>query len=319
MKNKKTATENYSKMGRVGVLFGGVSAEREVSLEGGKAVFNALITMGVDAVTIDLGKYVVEQISQAKINAAVIVLHGGIGEDGRLQALLDIMGIPYTGSDTQSSALAMNKVLSKQLWLGVAIATSPFVVLNNQTDFSEAIKYLGGSAMVKPAHEGSSIGMGLAYSAEELQAAYVHAAQYDTAVFAEKVLRGDEYTVAIINGEVLPVIKLETDRVFYDYDAKYIDNDTRYICPCGLSEQEEQDISELALAAFNSLQCEGWGRVDIMVDENGKFNVLEVNTVPGMTSHSLVPMAAKAAGYSFDALIGEIIKPLASNKKNKKV
>jgi D-alanine-D-alanine ligase len=169
--------------------------------------------------------------------------------------------------------------------------------------------------MVKPAHEGSSIGMGFAYSAEELKVAYDNAAQYDAVVLAEKILVGEEYTVAIVNGETLPVIKLETDRVFYDYDAKYIDNDTRYICPCGLSEKEEQDINDLSLAAFNSLQCEGWGRVDVMRDENGVFNVLEVNTVPGMTSHSLVPMAAKAAGYSFETLISKIINPLSKNKK----
>jgi D-alanine-D-alanine ligase len=314
MKNEINATVNLSNIGRVGVLFGGVSAERAVSLDSGKAVFDALVAIGVDAVAIDLQINVVQQILHAEIDAAFIVLHGGIGEDGRLQALLELMGIPYAGSDTQSSALAMNKLLSKQLWLGVGITTSPFVVLNAQTNFSDAINYLGGSAMVKPAHEGSSIGMGFAHSAEELKKAYVNAAEYDAVVLAEKVLVGEEYTVAIVNGETLPVIKLETDRIFYDYDAKYIANDTRYICPCGLSEKEEQEIKELAVAAFNSLQCEGWGRVDIMRDENNVFNVLEVNTVPGMTSHSLVPMAAKAAGYSFEMLIGEIIKPLTNNK-----
>jgi D-alanine-D-alanine ligase len=314
MKSEINTTVNFSSIGRVGVLFGGVSAERAVSLDSGKAVFDALVAIGVDAVAIDLQDNVVQQILHAEIDAAFIVLHGGIGEDGRLQALLEIMDIPYAGSDTQSSALAMNKLLSKQLWLGVGISTSPFVVLNDQTNFSEAISYLGGSAMVKPAHEGSSIGMGFAYSAEELKAAYDNAAEYDAVVLAEKVLVGEEYTVAIVNGETLPVIKLETDRIFYDYDAKYIANDTRYICPCGLSKKEEQEIKELAIAAFNSLQCKGWGRVDIMRDENNVFNVLEVNTVPGMTSHSLVPMAAKAAGYSFEMLIGEIIKPLSNNK-----
>jgi D-alanine-D-alanine ligase len=303
-------TINFSKIGRVGVLFGGLSAERDVSLDSGQAVFNALVTLGVNAVAIDLQANVVEQITQANIDAAFIVLHGGIGEDGRLQALLDIMDIPYTGSDTQSSALAMNKLLSKQLWQGVGVTTSAFVVLDETTDFAKAIDELGGSAMVKPAHEGSSIGMGFAYSAEELQIAYANAAKYDAIVLAEKVLVGDEYTVAIVNGQILPVIKLETDHVFYDYDAKYIANDTRYICPCGLSAEEEREINTLALAAFTSVQCRGWGRVDLMRDEKNKFNVLEVNTVPGMTSHSLVPMAAKAAGYSFEALVAEIIKPL---------
>jgi D-alanine-D-alanine ligase len=306
-------TSDFSIIGRVGVLFGGLSAERDVSLDSGQAVFDALISLGVDAVAIDVQDNVVEQIAQANINAAFIVLHGGIGEDGRLQALLDIMKIPYTGSDTQSSALAMNKLLSKQLWQGVGVSTSPFVVLDETTDFVKAIDELGGSAMVKPAHEGSSIGMGFAYSAEELQAAYTKAAQYDAIVLAEKVLVGDEYTIAILNGQALPVIKLETDRVFYDYDAKYIANDTRYICPCGLNVEEEQQINALALAAFSSVQCRGWGRVDIMRDEKNEFHVLEVNTVPGMTSHSLVPMAAKAAGYSFEMLVGEILKPLLVN------
>ena len=306
-------TGDFSIIGRVGVLFGGLSAERDVSLDSGQAVFDALILLGVDAVAIDVQENVIEQITQANINAAFIVLHGGIGEDGRLQALLDIMKIPYTGSDTQSSALAMNKLLSKQLWQGVGVSTSPFVVLDETTDFVKAIGELGGSAMVKPAHEGSSIGMGFAHSAKELQAAYAKAAQYDAIVLAEKVLVGDEYTIAIVNGQALPVIKLETDRVFYDYNAKYIANDTRYICPCGLSIEEEQQINTLALAAFSSVQCRGWGRVDIMRDENNVFHVLEVNTVPGMTSHSLVPMAAKAAGYSFEMLVGEILKPLLVN------
>ncbi|MGS2717742.1 D-alanine--D-alanine ligase [Eionea flava] len=315
MSSNKQAMEKkinkLSDLGRIGVLFGGVSAEREVSLESGQAVFNALRHLGADAVAIDLTGDVVEKILQANINTAFIVLHGGIGEDGRLQALLELLNIPYAGSDTQSSALAMNKLLSKQLWKGVGVATSPFVVLSQTTDFEKAMDYLGGSAMVKPAHEGSSIGMGFAHSAQELKAAYQVAAEYDATVLAEKVLVGDEYTIAIVNGEALPVIKLETDRVFYDYDAKYRDNTTRYICPCGLNDQETEEIKQLALSAFNSLQCSGWGRVDIMRDENNAFNVLEVNTVPGMTSHSLVPMAAKAAGYSFDELVGEIISPLA--------
>lgn len=299
---------DFSEVGRVGVLFGGLSAEREVSLESGQAVVQALNNLGVETIAIDVQENVVEQIIEANIAVAFIALHGGMGEDGRLQALLDIMRIPYTGSDTQSSALAMNKMLSKQVWQGIQLATSPFAILNEKTDFVETIAWLGGSAMVKPAHEGSSIGMGFAYSAEELQAAYMKAAKYDAVVLAEKVLVGSEYTIAILNGQALPVIKLETDRIFYDYQAKYISNDTRYVCPCGLTTQQEQDVQSLALSAFTSLQCKGWGRVDIMCDEKGDFQVLEVNTVPGMTSHSLVPMAAKAAGYDFDALVGEILK-----------
>jgi len=289
-----------------------------VSLDSGQAVFNALLALGVDAVAIDLKENMIAQIKSANIDAAFIVLHGGAGEDGRLQALLNIMNIPYTGSDMQSSALAMNKLLSKQLWQGVSVATSPFVVLDESTNFEKAIQQLGGSAMVKPAHEGSSIGMGFAYSAAELQTAYMNAVKYDAMVLAEKVLVGEEYTVAILNGQALPIIRLETDRVFYDYDAKYIADDTRYICPCGLNVEEEQEMNALALAAFASLQCQGWGRVDIMRDEHNKFQVLEVNTVPGMTDHSLVPMAAKAAGYSFEKLVGEILKPLIVNNVDRR-
>lgn len=299
---------DFSKFGRVGVLFGGVSAERTVSLESGQAVLSSLKKRGVDTVAIDLQDNVIESISKASIDTAFIALHGGIGEDGRLQALLEIMNIPYTGSGVQASTLAMNKVVSKQLWNGIGLPTSPFVVLNEKTNFSTAISHLGGSAIVKPASEGSSIGMALAYNEAELKAAYQTAAKYDAEVIAEKLLPGDEYTVAILNGQALPAIKLETEHSFYDYEAKYIDNDTRYLCPCGLSVEKEQEIKRLAMRAFESLQCQGWGRVDIMVDENDEFQLLEVNTVPGMTSHSLVPMAAKSAGYDFDGLVAEILQ-----------
>lgn len=298
---------DVSVLGRIGVLFGGVSAEREVSLDSGQAVLSALDNIGADAVGIDLQENVVEQLMAANIDFAFIALHGGIGEDGRLQALLEIMGIPYTGSDTQASALAMNKMLSKQVWQGINLPTSPFVALDANTDFVAVMESLGG-AMVKPAHEGSSIGMALAHNGNELQQAYENAAKYDASVIAEKLLTGSEYTIAILNGVALPPIKLETDNSFYDYDAKYINNDTRYLCPCGLSDQRKQALQELSLKAFESLQCRAWGRVDVMEDENGNFQLLEVNTVPGMTSHSLVPMAAKAAGYSFDELIVRILQ-----------
>lgn len=299
---------NFSTLGRVGVLYGGVSAEREVSLASGQAVLAALHTLGVDAVGIDLQENVVETLMSANIELAFIALHGGIGEDGRLQALLEIMGIPYTGSDTQASSLAMNKMLTKQLWEGIGLPTSPFVNLTASTNFEEAIALLGGSVMVKPAHEGSSIGMAFAHSAGELHAAYVAAAEYDAVVIAEKLLTGEEYTVAVLDDVALPAIKLETDNTFYDYQAKYIDEDTRYLCPCGLSDEKEAELKALALDAFSSVQCKGWGRVDVMTDEHGDFQLLEVNTAPGMTSHSLVPMAAKAAGYDFTALVGMILQ-----------
>jgi D-alanine-D-alanine ligase len=306
---------DLSTLGRVGVLYGGTTAERAVSLESGQAVLTALNNVGVDTVALDLQENVVEQISAAKIDFAFIALHGGIGEDGRLQALLELMNIPYTGSDTQASALAMNKMLSKQVWQGIGLPTSPFVVLDATTNFDSAIQQLGGSVMVKPAHEGSSIGMAFAHSAEELKSAYLDAVKYDAVVIAERLLSGNEYTIAILDGNALPVIKLETDNVFYDYDAKYINNDTRYLCPCGLSQEDEIRLQALSLQAFDSLQCSTWGRVDVMKDENGDFQLLEVNTVPGMTSHSLVPMAAKAAGYDFDGLIVEIVKATIAHNR----
>ena len=299
---------HLSDIGRVGILFGGVSAEREVSLRSGAAVQNALKNLGVEYIAIDVQDNVVAQLTSQKIDLAFIALHGGIGEDGRLQSLLNMLDIPYTGSDTQSSALAMNKLFCKQLWLGIDIPTSPFVSLQQNSDFEKVLGDLGGSVMVKPAHEGSSIGMAIANNVQEFKAAYENAAQYDTAVFAEKLLTGGEYTIAILNGRALPVIKLETDHSFYDYHAKYIDNNTRYLCPCGLPQEQEQQLQELALRSFDSLQCRGWGRVDIMLDDEGCPQVLEVNTVPGMTSHSLVPMAAKADGLEFDELIAEILK-----------
>ncbi len=303
---------DISTIGRVGVLFGGVSAEREVSLESGNAVLTALKASGIEAVAIEIdnnnANNIVQQITAANIDIAFIALHGGIGEDGRLQAVLDIMGIPYTGSDTQAAALAMNKLITKQVWQGIGLPTSPFVVLNDQTNFQQVMSEFGAGVMVKPAHEGSSIGMTMAYTEQELLVAYGHAKKYDTAVIAEKLLPGEEYTVAILNGKALPAIKLETDHSFYDYEAKYIDNTTKYLCPCGLSDEKEKELQQLSLDAFNSLHCRGWGRVDVMVDDNNAFQLLEVNTVPGMTSHSLVPMSAKAAGYSFEALVIEILQ-----------
>lgn len=298
---------DFKPYGRIGVLYGGVSAEREVSLSSGRAVIDACRQLGIDVVDVEINDDVIKCIQKASIDTAFIALHGGIGEDGRLQSLLDFMGIRYTGSGVQSSVVAMNKLMSKQMWQGMGLATPTFSVLDEGMSSSTLLEQLGGAAIVKPAHEGSSIGMSIVHSSEELDQAYQTALQYDSCVFAEQLLPGAEYTVAVLDGEVLPPIKLETDHVFYDYDAKYIADDTRYICPCGLSPAKESELKELSLWAFNSLQCTGWGRVDLMVDTDGNFSVLEVNTVPGMTSHSLVPMAAKAAGYSFEELIGTII------------
>lgn len=294
-------------IGRVAVLYGGHSAEREISLQSGAAVLAALQAANINAVGIDTAADFFAQLHEQQIDRAFIALHGGDGEDGRVQALLHYLDIPYTGSDTAASALAMDKLRSKQLWLGIDLPTPRFANLSESTDWSQVLKDLGGRAMVKPSHEGSSIGMSRVNSAAELKAAYETARAFDTSVIAEALVEGAEYTVAIIGDQVLPPIRLETNNVFYDYEAKYLSEETRYHCPCGLDSEAETALKNLALEAYRSLGCSGWGRVDVMADEDGNFFVLEVNTVPGMTSHSLVPMAAKAAGLSFEELVLRIL------------
>ncbi|WP_438958348.1 D-alanine--D-alanine ligase [Porticoccus sp.] len=293
--------------GRVGVLYGGTSAEREISLISGSSVIAALQRSGVDLVAIDVGADLLQQLPQLSLTRVLIMLHGPGGEDGSLQGALQFLGLPYTGSGVFASALAMDKLHSKQFWQGVGLPTAKFAVLNDSTDWQVTLDALGGVVMVKPSHEGSSLGMTRADSAAELKKAWVEAASLDSSVIAEQWISGAEYTVAVLNGEVLPPIRLETDHSFYDYNAKYLADDTRYLCPCGLDQDREAELKELALAAFNSLGCTGWGRVDVMCDQAGEFQLLEVNTVPGMTDHSLVPMAAKAAGYSFDELVLKIL------------
>nr|AIA15909.1 D-alanine--D-alanine ligase [uncultured bacterium] len=296
------------RLGRVGVLLGGTSSEREVSLQSGGAVVAALAEANVDHVAIDIGANAIQDIQSAKIDRAFLALHGAGGEDGRMQALLEFLNIPYTGSGVQASALAMDKLRTKQLWRGVNLSTPDFAVLSKNTDWQKTLAELGGEAMVKPAHEGSSIGMARVKTAQELESAFAEAAKYDGSVIAERLIVGSEYTVAILDDEALPPIKLETDHAFYDFNAKYIADDTRYICPCGLSPEKEAELKALALDAFNSAGCEGWGRVDVMADKSMNFYLLEVNTAPGMTSHSLVPMAAKARGLSFSELVLTILQ-----------
>lgn len=294
-------------LGRVGVLYGGQSAEREISLKSGAAVMAALKRLGVNYVDVDIGSDGISQLQQAKLDRAFIALHGPGGEDGRIQAVLEYLGIPFTGCDVQSSAIAMDKLRTKQLWRGVGVQTPDFVLLNEKTSWQLVIEQLGGDVMVKPAHEGSSIGMARVDSAEALANAYRKASEFDAVVIAERVIRGAEYTVAILAGEALPPIRLETNHHFYDFDAKYLAGDTRYICPCGLDEVRESAIRAQALEAFTSIGCRDWGRVDVMADEEGEFYMLEVNTVPGMTDHSLVPMAAKAKGMNFDELVLKVL------------
>lgn len=295
-------------LGRVGVLYGGQSAEREISLQTGAAVLEALRSSGVDCVGIDIGANAIEQLQATPMDLAFIALHGPGGEDGSIQGVLEYLGIPYTGSAVAASALAMDKLRSKQLWAGVGLSTPEFLMVDADSDWELVLKTLGGEAIVKPAHEGSSIGMARVHTGEELAQAFAGAAHYDGSVLVERLIVGSEYTVAILDGEALPPIKLETDHRFYDYDAKYVADDTRYLCPCGLDQQREQALKDLALRAFDTLGCRGWGRVDVMADSCGHFYLLEVNTVPGMTSHSLVPMAARAAGLDFAQLVQRIVR-----------
>lgn len=300
--------ELKKQLGRVGVLLGGTSSEREISLQSGAAVVAALEEAGIEHVAIDVGVKAIADIQAAKIDRAFLALHGAGGEDGRIQAVLEYLNIPFTGSGVQASALAMDKLRTKQLWRGVNLSTPDFAVLSTANDWKKVLADLGGEVMVKPAHEGSSIGMARVKTAQELADAFQNAAKYDGSVIAERLIVGSEFTVAILDGEALPPIRLETDHTFYDFNAKYIASDTRYICPCGLDVEKETELKQLALAAFDAVGCEGWGRVDVMADKAMNFYLLEVNTLPGMTSHSLVPMAAKARGLSFSELVLTILR-----------
>lgn len=294
--------------GRVAVLYGGDSAERDVSLKSGAAVHQALIGAGIDAVLIDVGADIVQQLTSQNIDRAFIALHGVGGEDGKMQALLEFLRVPYTGSGVQASALALDKWFSKQIFETNGIPTPRYRELTGEDALDSVVAELGEKLMVKPAHEGSSIGMAKVLSQDALLPAYRQARRYDARIFAEQLIEGAEYTVALLDGAALPAIKLETDHAFYDYDAKYIANDTRYICPCGLSEAQEKRLQELALRAFQVLGCSGWGRADFMADAEGNFYALEVNTVPGMTDHSLVPMAAAHSGLDFQSLVCTILQ-----------
>ncbi|MEH6580417.1 MAG: D-alanine--D-alanine ligase [Halioglobus sp.] len=288
------------------VLLGGRSAEREVSLQSGAAVLAALQGLGCNVRSVDPADP--DWIAQlGEVSFVFNALHGPGGEDGVMQGALEALGINYTGSGVLGSALAMDKKRSKQLWQGIGVPTGGFVTLAADTDWQEVIARFG-KVFVKPACEGSSIGMACASNAAELEAAFVTAADYEGEVIAEQFIDGPEYTVAVLGSESLPSIRLETENEFYDYEAKYLSDDTLYHCPSGLSDEDEKQLSQLALEAFESLACSGWGRVDFMRDSDGTFYVLEVNTIPGMTSHSLVPMAAAVAGMDMMGLVQRIVE-----------
>ncbi len=304
--NTKGTTLKKSTIGKVVVLLGGTSAEREISLLGGNAVLEGLLRSGILAVGVDAAENLVERLLEEKPQCVFNMLHGRGGEDGLVQGLLEHLGIPYTGSGVLGSALAMDKVRSKLIFAQSGLSTADFELLTPETDWS-AIAHQFGRVVIKPVNEGSSIGITIASTPGEISKAFQLAAKYDTEVMAERFISGEEFTVAILKDSPLPAIQLKTDHEFYDYDAKYLSEKTQYICPVPLSASELAELNSLSLAAFKSLGCEGWGRVDVMRDRQGKFYVLEVNTVPGMTSHSLVPMAAKQAGISFDDLLLEIL------------
>ena len=297
-----------TKFGTVGLLSGGLSSEREISLMTGAAVLKSMRNLGIDVIAIDVQKDFIDSLQSYQLDRVFVALHGPGGEDGTLQGALEYLGIPYTGSGVMASALAMDKLRCKQLWRGIGLPTADFYRLDKESDYEEILNKLGGKCVVKPSCEGSSIGMSLAESAQQLREAWKLASEFDTAVIAESKLEGEEYTVAILGERALPSVRIDSQATFYDYQAKYFSDKTQYFCPSGLSNERESELRELAMQAFKSLNCKGWGRVDVMTDADGAFHILEVNTVPGMTSHSLVPMAAKAAGIEFDDLVCAILE-----------
>lgn len=300
--------ENPAEFGRVAVLMGGSAAEREVSLKSGQAVLQALLNRGVDATGLDVGHRLVQPLLEQRFDRVFNIIHGRGGEDGVLQGALEALGIPYTGSGVLASALSMDKLKTKLCWMGAGLPTPRWMRLRDERDLKVCEETLGFPVIVKPAEEGSSIGMSRAEKPEELREAWQRASQYNCAVFAETWITGREYTAGILDGRPLPLIRLETPHLFYDFDAKYRAETTRYHCPCGLPAEEEARLQSLAADACATIGVAGWARVDLLVDGNGAPWLIEVNTVPGMTDHSLVPMAASVAGIEFDALVWRILE-----------
>jgi D-alanine-D-alanine ligase len=294
--------------GKVAVLYGGRSAEREISLKSGAAVLDALLKNGVDAHLFDTAKQDLHKLLEDGFKRAFIALHGRFGEDGTMQGALELMNIPYTGSGVLASALAMDKWRSKLVWQAAGLPVPAYELLDVTSDLTAVAERLGLPLFIKPANEGSSVGINKVKKTGDMQAAYTAAAKHDKLVIAETFIGGGEYTVAILGNQALPVIKIEPANEFYDYEAKYLRNDTRYLCPSGLSQEKETEIQQLALQGFALIGGAGWGRVDFLMDEAGHPYLLEINTVPGMTDHSLVPMAARQAGINFEQLVLAILE-----------
>ena len=305
---KPLRIKNPADFGKVAVLMGGTAAEREISLRSGNAVLQALQQQGIDVVAIDVTASPIDALANIKVDRVFNIIHGRGGEDGVLQAILSVLGLPYTGSGVLASALSMDKLRTKLCWQGLGLATPKWFVLQTEDDIDVCIAQLGFPVIVKPAQEGSSIGMSKANNREELVQALQVAKQFNCDVYAEQWVQGQEYTVGVLDGEALPVIRLETPNEFYDFDAKYRANTTQYHCPCGLSAERERQLQALAVQACRGLQVKGWARVDVFIDNQDCSQLIEVNTVPGMTDHSLVPMAAKAAGIEFKELVWRILE-----------
>lgn len=300
---------------KVAVLLGGTSAEREVSLNSGNAVLAGLKEAGIDAHAVDIRDVPVWQLKEQGYHKAFIALHGRGGEDGTLQAALEFLNIAYTGSGVMASAISMNKLRTKLLWQGAGLPVSPYIMLSRSEwdaglteETTAKISALGLPLFVKPSREGSSVGISRVNEQEALPAALDNAFLHDDEVLIEQFLSGAEYTVSIVGETLLPSIRIQTANTFYDYEAKYHSDETQYFCPSGLSAEREAELAAIVLKAWRVLGCSGWGRVDVMMDGAGSFHLLEVNTSPGMTSHSLVPMAAKQAGMSFSALVARILE-----------
>ena len=309
--NTATSTE----FGRVAVLMGGWSAEREISLQSGQAVLDALRAQGIDAHEVDVERQIDQRLRQDHFDRAFNVLHGTGGEDGVIQGLLELLEIPYTGSGVLASALSMDKIMTKRVWRSAGLLTPLFEKLTADSDQDAVVRALGLPLLVKPACEGSSIGITRVTRAAQLADARAAAAAGGGEVLAEQWIEGDEYTVAILADETLPVIRLETPHEFYDFDAKYSADDTAYHCPCGLIREQENKMQDLSMKAFEVLGASGWGRIDLMRDKQGRDWLIELNTVPGMTSHSLVPKAAAAADIDFESLVRRILQTSFSRSR----
>lgn len=302
------ASMDVKSFGRVGVLLGGKSGEREISLMSGNGVLEALRSKGVDAHAFDTGLRCPTEIAKEKFDRIFISLHGRFGEDGTIQGLLELLGLPYTGSGVLASALAIDKIVTKQVWISNGLATPEYEELTASSDWNAVVQHLGLPLIVKPAHEGSSLGLTKVKSVDELPAAYKLAAGLDKKVIAETCIIGDELTCPLVGygktAEALPVIKIIPPQANYDFHNKYFSDETQYLCPTGLAPEVNAAVQELALAAYKALGCRTWGRADVMLEQKtGKPYLLEMNTSPGMTSHSLVPMAAKAAGIEYADLV----------------